>query len=89
MGALARPKFNRYPEIRMAATTTTRTDFVSLVAEEIIAGIDHATEYWLARIEQEFTACGLTQAEKLLRVERVLNEYKETTGKLHLRYASA
>ena len=73
----------------MATTARASTDFVSLVAEEIVAGIDRATEYWLARIEQELTACGLTRAEKLLAVERVLKEYKETTGKLHLRYASA
>ncbi len=30
----------------MASVATSSTDFVSLVAEEIVAGIDYATEYW-------------------------------------------
>ena len=35
----------------MASVATSRADFVNLVAEEIVAGIDYATEYWLARVE--------------------------------------
>ena len=35
------------------ATTTSRADFISLVAEEIVSGIDHAVDYWMGRLEQE------------------------------------
>ena len=73
----------------MASVATSRADFVSLVAEEIIAGIDHATEYWLARIEQELTAPGLNMLERIRAIEQIVAEYKDTTGKLHFRYASA
>jgi hypothetical protein len=33
------------------ASTATGTEFVSMVAEEIVSGIDNAVEYWLGRIE--------------------------------------
>jgi len=73
----------------MASTATTTTDFVSLVAEEIVAGIDYATEYWLARVEQELTAANLSCVDRIEAVQRVLREYKEVTEKAHLRSASA
>ncbi|PYV68265.1 MAG: hypothetical protein DMG96_36770 [Acidobacteria bacterium] len=73
----------------MASTATTTTDFVSLVAEEIVAGIDDATEYWLARVEQELTAANLSCVDRIEAVQRVLREYKEVTEKAHLRSASA
>ena len=71
------------------ASTTTRTDFVTLVAEEIISGIDHAVEYWLGRIEQELAGSSLTAIERVYAIERVLREYKDVTGKTQLTCASA
>ena len=70
----------------MASAATTTTDFVSLVAEEIVAGIDYATEYWLARVEQELTAASVSCVD---RIRAVLREYKDVTGKAHFRSASA
>jgi phage gp46-like protein len=69
------------------ATSTSRADFISLVAEEIVSGIDHAVGYWTDRLEQELTGSGLTTAERLRAVERLLREYK--TGKRQLYSASA
>jgi hypothetical protein len=71
------------------ASTTSRADFVTLVAEEIISGIDHALEYWMGRLEQELTGTGLTTVERLRAIERLVREYKEVTGKTQLRCASA
>ena len=73
----------------MPSVPTTRADFVSLIAEEIVAGIDYATEYWLARVEQELTAANLSCVDRIEAVQRVLREYKEVTEKAHLRSASA
>jgi len=69
-----------------AATTS---DFVTLVAEEIISGIDHAVGYWLGRIEQELADARLTATERIQAIERVLREYKDVIGKTQLRRASA
>ena len=71
------------------ASTTTRTDFVTLVAEEIISGIDHVLEYWLGRIGQELAGGSLTAIEPIHPIERVLREYKDVTGKTQLTCASA
>ena len=73
----------------MASVPTTRADFVSLVAEEIVAGIDYATEYWLARVEQELSAANVSCVDRIRAVEQVLREYKDVTGKAHFRPASA
>jgi hypothetical protein len=48
----------------MASVATSKADFVSLIAEEIVTGIEHATEYWLARIEQELTDRGSLRSKK-------------------------
>ena len=71
------------------ASATTRTDFVTLVAEEIISGIDHAVEYWMGRIEQELARSSLTAIERVHAIERVLREYKDVSGKTQLTCASA
>jgi hypothetical protein len=71
------------------ASTTSRADFVTLVAEEIVSGIDHAVEYWMGRLERELTGTGLTTVERLRAIERLVREYKEVTGKTQLRCASA
>jgi len=71
------------------ATAATRADFVSLVAEEISVGINHALDYWLGRIEIELVDRKLTTAEKFRAIESILREYKEATGKAQLNCASA
>lgn len=71
------------------ATTATRADFVSLVAEEISCGIDHALDYWMGRIEIELVDRKLTAADKFRAIEAILREYKEVTGKTQLTCASA
>ena len=71
------------------ASATTRPDFVTLVAEEIISGIDHAVEYWLGRIEQELAGSSLTAIERVHAIERVLRECKDVSGKTQLTCASA
>jgi hypothetical protein len=38
------------------AHAASRTEFVSLVAEEIASGIDHAVQYRMSRLEQELNA---------------------------------
>ena len=71
------------------ASTATRSDFVSLVAQEIASGIDHAMDYWLGRIEMELVDAKLTTTERLRAVELIVHEYKEATGKIQLSCASA
>jgi len=70
-------------------STATRADFVSLVAEEISFGIDHALDYWLGRIEMELVDKKLTAVERIRAIEFILREYKEATGKIQLNCASA
>jgi len=71
------------------ASTATRADFVSLVAEEISFGINHALDYWLGRIEMEVVDAKLSNAERLRAIEFILLEYKEATGRSQLNCASA
>jgi hypothetical protein len=71
------------------ASTATRSDFVSLVAQEIASGIDHALDYWLGRIEMELVDAKLTTIERIHAIELILREYKEATGKAQLSCASA
>ncbi len=71
------------------ASTATRADFVSLIAEEITVGINHALDYWLGRIELEMVDRKLTAAEKFQAIESILREYKEATGKAQVVCASA
>ena len=71
------------------ASANSHADFVSLVAEEIVSGIDNAVEYWLGRIEQELSDHSLTTLDRLQAIQRVLLEYKSKTGKMHQVCASA
>jgi len=64
-------------------------EFVSLVAEEIVAGIDDALDYWLGRIDQELADPSLTPFEQVQAIQRILREYRTATGKLQLSCASA
>jgi hypothetical protein len=65
------------------------TEFVSMVAEEIVSGIDHAVEYWLGRIEQELADRSLTTLGQVHAIQGILREYKEVTGKTQIISASA
>ena len=71
------------------ASTALENQFVSLVANEIVAGIDNAVEYWLGRIDQEINDPRLTTLEQVQAIQRILREYRTTTGNLHLTCASA
>jgi hypothetical protein len=71
------------------ARTATRSDFVSLIAEEISPGIDHALDYWLGRVEMELADAKLTTVERIRAIELILREYKEATGKAQFTCASA
>ena len=71
------------------ASASTQSDLVSMIAHEVVSGIDEAVGYWLNRIEQELTARGLSAEQQLSRVELVIREYKEATGKLPFRCAEA
>lgn len=71
------------------ASVATRADFVSLVAKEIVSGIDQALDYWLGRIDLELADAKLTTVERLRAIELILREYKEATGKSELSCAAA
>lgn len=71
------------------AGSSTRTDFVSVVAEEISAGIDRALQYWLGRIELEVVDGSLSTAERIDAIEEILTEYKIRSGKAEFGCASA
>ena len=71
------------------AGSSTRTDFVSMVAEEISSGIDRALQYWLGRIELEVVDRSLSTDERIDAIEQILTEYKMRSGKAEFGCASA
>jgi hypothetical protein len=71
------------------ASTSSQSDLVSLIAQEVVSGIDEAVSYWLGRIEQELVGSNLSAEQQLREIELVIREYKEATGKLPFRYAEA
>ena len=71
------------------AGSSTRTDFVSIVAEEISSGIDRALQYWLGRIELEVVDRSLSTDERIDAIEQILTEYKMRSGKAEFGCASA
>jgi len=71
------------------AGSSTRTDFVSIVAEEISSGIDRALQYWLGRIELEVLDRSLSTDERIDAIEEILTEYKVRSGKAEFGCASA
>ena len=71
------------------ASTSTQSDLVSMIAQEVVSGIDEAVNYWLNRIEQELGDRGLSAEQQLRGIELVIREYKEVTGKLPFRCARA
>jgi hypothetical protein len=71
------------------ATASTQSDLISMIAHEVVSGIDEGVGYWLGRIEQEIAGRGLSAEQQLRAIERVIREYKEVTGKLPFRCAEA
>jgi len=71
------------------AGSRTRTDFVSMVAEEISSGIDRALQYWLGRIELEVVDRSLSTDERIDAIEQIPIEYKMRSGKAEFGCASA
>jgi hypothetical protein len=72
------------------AIASTQSDLISMIAHEVVSGIDEAVGYWLGRIEQDLVGRrGLSAEQQLHAVERVIREYKEATGKLPFRCAEA
>jgi hypothetical protein len=65
------------------------TEFVSLVAEEISSRIDRALQYWLGRIELEVVDRSLSTAERMDAIAEILTEYKMRTGKAEFGCAPA
>ena len=53
-----------------------KSQFITVVAEEIACGIDGALRYWLGRIELEVIDRSLTPEERLYAIEQILTEYK-------------
>jgi hypothetical protein len=76
-------------EENKVASTSTQSDLISMIAHEVVSGIDEAVGYWLSRIEQELVGRGLSAEQRLRGVELVIREYKEATGKLPFRCAEA
>lgn len=63
------------------ATASTKSDLVSMIAQEVVAGIDEALGYWLGRIERELIGRGSSPEQQIRGIELVLREYQEATGK--------
>jgi len=71
------------------ASAATQTDLAIMIAEQVMSGIDEAVGYWLGRIEHELVSSKLIPSEQLKAIERVLQEYKEVTGKMPIQCAQA
>ena len=71
------------------ASASTQSELISMIAHEVISGIDEAVGYWLNRIEQELGDRGLSAEQQLRGIELVIREYKEVTGNLPFRCAEA
>jgi len=71
------------------ATASTQSDLVSMIAHEVVSGIDEAVGYWLGRIEQEITGRGVSAEQQLRAVKLVIREYKQATGKMPFQCAEA
>ena len=57
-------------------TLAAKSDFVSIVAQEISSGIHRALGYWLGRIELEAVDQSMTTAQRIAAIEDILREYK-------------
>lgn len=64
--------------------TAVSQDFVSMIAEELSAGVDTAVECWMAEIDSALTDAHLTTLGRLHAVQEVTERYKRLTGKAQL-----
>jgi hypothetical protein len=87
--ALSNARLRMQSKESTLASTSTKADLVSMIAQEVVSGIDEAVGYWFNRIEQELVGGGLSAEQQLRGVELVIREYKEATGKLPFRCAEA
>jgi hypothetical protein len=60
-------------------------DFVDAVASEMAVGVEKAVECWMSLIEEALTDPYLTSLGRLNAVRAILEEYKQVTGKAHLK----
>ena len=67
------------------ATAAIPTDLVNVIASEMSVGVERAVECWMSEIEQALTDRHLTSLGRLNAVCEIVNEYKQLTGKTHLR----
>jgi hypothetical protein len=67
----------------MASTTISR-DFVKVIAEEVMRGVETAVECWMSDVECALTDVHLTTLGRLNAVRDVLDRYKQLTGKSEL-----
>ncbi|GEM_PF-4539641 len=70
------------------ATAAIPTDFINIVATEMLSGVERAVEYWLAQIEQIAMNDKITPSLKLAAIQGILQNYKRLTGKNFLTFAS-
>jgi len=87
--ALSKPRLRMQSKESTLASTSTKADLISMIAQEVASGIDEAVGYWFNRIEHELAGRGLSAEQQLRGIELVIREYKETTGKLPFRCAQA
>jgi hypothetical protein len=67
------------------ATAAITDNFVEVVADEIVSGVDRAVECWLAQIDNVLTDNQLTTMGRLNAVQDVIRKYKNLTGKMQLK----
>ena len=70
------------------ATAAIPTDFINIVATEMLSGVERAVEYWLAQIDEIVMNDKLTPSLKLITIHGVLQNYKRLTGKNVLTFAN-
>jgi hypothetical protein len=70
---------------KVVATAAIPTDLVNVIASEMSVGVERAVECWMSEIEQALTDRHLTSLGRLNAVCEIVNEYKQLTGKTHLR----
>jgi hypothetical protein len=63
------------------ATAAIPTDFINIVATEMLSGVERAVEYWLAQIDEIVMNDKLTPSLKLITIHEVLQNYNRLRGK--------
>ncbi|MGH9529356.1 MAG: hypothetical protein ACRD2S_05480 [Terriglobales bacterium] len=72
---------------KLLATAAIPTEFINTVATEMSSGVERAVEYWLDQIDQIVMSDKITPSLKLAAIQGVLQNYKNVTGRLALRFA--